>query len=107
MSTDWSGPDTWVVLIDERGVGWRVIPENRHSVDAAVEKWISSGRTQDTLLDLTEVDGGELRILASIVQAFYMSTPELRRAGVQFRAFKEREEMEIRMDLGLWDATDE
>lgn len=99
---DWSGPDTWVVILDETGTAWFVMPEGKDSIDAAVERYISSGRTLDTLLDLTDLDGSELRILASTVRLFYTCTPESRMNHMHYQAFREREKQQFRADLGLW-----
>jgi len=76
-------------------------------VDAAVERWISSGRTNDTLLRLTMIDGDEVAILASRVTSWMVSTPEGRRRAIEWDAVYRSEREAMKQEAGIWDEADE
>lgn len=66
--------DTGYVLVDAGEEG---------SIDAAVERYVTSGGTVDTLLCVTLLDGSVYKVKASLVTAWYLSTPEGRMRGVE------------------------
>ena len=72
-------------------------------VNAAVEKWIASGCTTDTLLDLTCVDGDDFCIKASAIVSWLLSTPEGRRRRVEWEASVKEESREYKQATGDWD----
>lgn len=77
---------SFVKVYDIQGdmVGVALSEEPR--IDAAVSKWVDSGKTQDTLLSLETPDGSEYKTLASAIQSWLVSTPEIRRRKAEIEA---------------------
>ena len=78
-------------------------PQEEPRVDAAVSRWIDSGRTQDTLLSLDLMDGCAYKCLASCVSEWFLSTPENRRTSIEWEQLAKQEDTEVRQSLGIWD----
>ena len=72
-------------------------------IDAAVSQYLSSGRTHDTILDLTMISGAEYKILASCVTSWMLCTPETREANLRQELAMRDEEKTMRHALGMWD----
>lgn len=71
--------DRWVTvwLLDESRL---IVQEHEEPrVSAAVEMWISSGGTRDSILTMAGVGGRVVNYRASQVAGWMVSTPELRR----------------------------
>lgn len=80
------GVGDFIKLYDDGGIYWILSPDNEQSIDAAVSLWIESGGTRDTLLDLTSPDGSNVRLPASNVRSWHISTPESRRRNAEWNA---------------------
>lgn len=78
-------------------------PDDEPRIDAAVERWVSSGRTQDTLLALTRLDGDEYKVKASTITSWCISTYEGRVRAAEWEALMRAEEGQIREAAGLWE----
>ena len=94
---------SFVRLWDTNGAAFMVAIEEEPRIDAAVSKWIDSGKTQDTLLDLTDVVGSSYKTLASEITSWLVLTPELRRAGVAYNKALDDEVVAIKSDLGIFE----
>lgn len=92
-------PGTYVRVFDEDG-NISVELDDEPRVDAAVQRWIDSGRTRDTVLSLTCLDGSEIHMLASKITTWYVSTPESRRLQVEFEAAYQQELRQMRAAAG-------
>lgn len=95
-------PDSWVKVwfMDE---GWVLCPlDEEPRIDAAVTTYIDSGRTRDSLIHLTAVDGGRVVVRASFVSGWSVSDPAMRRAGWEYRAMVEAEDRENKAAVGIF-----
>lgn len=95
-------PDTYLVVY-EGNEGVFVEADEEGALDAAVTRYVESGRTRDDLLSLTMLTGPEYRVLASRVTSWYLSTPESRRRAIADQKARDDEEREIKQALGMWD----
>lgn len=59
----------------------KTMAEDEPVIDAAVSRWVESGKTRDTLLMLTCIDGELYKLLASMACSWTISTPEGREKG--------------------------
>lgn len=82
---------------------WNVCIEDAPRIDAGVSRYIDSGGTADTLLDLTLLNGYELRIRASRVTAWFISTPDARLRAMELEKLQGEERAAHRTTLGIWD----
>lgn len=87
-------PTEWLVLWDTDNDAYYVATHEESKIDAAVTQWIDSQETRDTLLHLDKVDGSFLRIKASGVKAWALSTAATRELQEQINASLERDEDE-------------
>ena len=94
---------SWVCLYDGPDSNWNVSLDDEPRIDAGVSSYIDSGGNVDTLLDITTVDGAALRIRASTVVAWFVSTPETRRRSVDLGRMQAEERAANRQSAGLWD----
>jgi hypothetical protein len=95
-------PDRWVKVwfTDE---GWVLCPEYEEPrIDAAVSAYIDSGRSRDSLIHLTALDGGRIVVRASFVSGWSTSDPEMRRAAWEHRAAFEAEDRENKAAVGIF-----
>lgn len=93
---------SWLRLFEVDGSCWLVEASEEPRIDAAVERYLSSGRTHDALLSLTLADcAGECRTLASRIGSWCLSTPELREEQRQHEKLRRDEDREARLALGL------
>lgn len=81
----------YVAVYDESG-HVKCVPEDEPRVDAAVSLWVDSGRTRDTILYLTALDGARYCVLASHVTSWMLSAPQDRErsAGIELALKEER-----------------
>ncbi|MGB0964393.1 MAG: hypothetical protein ACPGVY_17065 [Mycobacterium sp.] len=94
---------SWVCLYDDSESHWTLVAEDEPRIDAAVSLHISSGGTHDTLLDLTGIEGFPIRLRASTVTSWFLSTPESRLRSTELTKLQADESAANRAALGLWD----
>lgn len=94
---------TYITVWDTSGERTSVCIDDEPRVDAAVSQWIASGRTQDTLLDLTTPEGVSFKCLASSIISWYTSSPEGRRRLKELNQELDAEDKRVKMELGIWD----
>lgn len=94
---------SFVRLWDTNGAAFMLSVEEEPRIDAAVSKWIDSGKTQDTLLDLIDVVGAPYKTLASEITSWLILTPESRRAGIAYSKALDDEAQVIRTELGIFE----
>jgi len=75
------------------------VPEDEPRVDAGVTTFLESGETRDVLLDLTLVEGFTFRVLASMIFAWFISTPEARRNAVILSLEQKAEDDALKQEL--------
>lgn len=97
---------TFLKIYDSDGAYWCILSTEEGQVDAAVERWLSSAGTVDSLLDLTMVDGENLRVRASRIIGWTRSTPAGRAKGAEVEKQMEDERKANRAAAGLFDAED-
>lgn len=86
----WDVPPAWLMVYNDGGC-CRVDVADEPKLDAAVEQWVSSGETRDSLLLLTTVEGEPFKVLASTVTSWLTSTPASRARTRALEAALERE----------------
>lgn len=84
-------PGTYTIVCRNDDMALNVL-ESVDSIDARTQEWLTSSRTRDSWVSLTNVDGDEVRVLASSITALIVSTPEGRRKQAAFR-YASREEL--------------
>ena len=94
---------SWVCIYDALGSLWTVCVDDEPNIDAAVSRYLDSGGTMDTLLDLTTIEAETLRIRASLVVAWFVSSQETRRRTVEMESMQSRERAANRQSAGIWD----
>ena len=67
-------------------------------IDAAVTEWVDSGRTKDTVLHLTTLEGVPYTTLASNMVAWAHSTPESRKAFAHVNQAMLNEQLQLDTD---------
>jgi hypothetical protein len=72
---------TFLLVYDKYQSFTRIELADESTIDAAVEQYISSGGTRDTLLLLTTVSGAMYKIPASNFSNWIVTTPEIRTAS--------------------------
>ncbi len=92
---------SWVCLYDGTDSCWTVSVDDEPRIDAGVSRHIDSGGHTDTLLDLATTEGAPLRIRASQVVAWFVSTPETRARAVELTKAQEEERAANRQRVGL------
>jgi hypothetical protein len=93
---------SWVCIYDALDSLWTVGVDDEPRVDAAVSRYLDSGGTTDTLLDLTTIENETLRIRASLVVAWFVSSPETRRRSVEVESMQKSEHAANRQATGQW-----
>lgn len=88
------GPDDGYVLAEAH---------QEPALDAAVTAYLSSGGTRDELISLTLLDGSELKLRASAVGSWYVSTPASRTRAVELEKELADELRAIRAAAGIFD----
>jgi len=88
---------------DESGSFCDFEVEEEPRVNSAVQRWVDSGRTKDTVLDLTTKGGEPFCVLASTITSWKVSTLEGRVAGVDFDVSLQNEIRGLRESLGAFD----
>lgn len=93
---------TYTILntADER---WTVDAADESRIDAGVTQYLGSGCTRDTLLDLTTTEGEPLRILASQVVSWLISTPASRQRYMMRQKAEQDEVTRLRREAGFPD----
>ena len=94
---------TYLKLFDAQGEIYCVSADDEPRVDAGVSAWIDCGGTRDVLLDLTMLEGSTLKILASQIVAWAVSTPEHRERRIVIDQESDAEYSEMRRANGIWD----
>lgn len=95
MTAETEGPGTYLVLYLASSIAFYVDPADYDSVEANWAKWVESGRTVDRVLSLSYIGGAPLRLLASSLVGFSLSTPETRRVYAAFENAMDEEEKEL------------
>lgn len=90
-------------MYDDDGDQWAVVVDDEPRIDAAVSRHVESGGTRDTLLDLTSLEGFPVRIRASAIASWFVSTPDTRRRSAELRKLQSDEAEEHRASLGIWE----
>ena len=90
MSAAAEGPDadtiTFVKVYSDDGGYVCAVPEDEPMLDAAVQAYLDSGETRDTLVHLTLLDGDRCVVRASHVTSWVTSTPDGRTRGAAIDA---------------------
>jgi hypothetical protein len=94
------GPGTYIIVCRNDDMALNVT-DSIDSVDARTQEWLSSGKTRDSWVSLTNIDGDEVRVLASSVTALILSTPEGRRRQAAFRFASQEEQKVLRAEAGF------
>ncbi len=97
---------TFLKLWDKLGASSLLHVDDEPRVNAAVSRWVDSGRSRDTLLDLTGVDGDQFYTLASEVTSWLVSTPRGRLLSRQWDRDVGNEQQEHKAQLGIWEDDD-
>ena len=84
---------------------YRVIPDDEPHIDIGVSRWIESGETQNMLLQLTCMDGCTVKILASAISDWFVSTSDSRQKALELQKAYQDEEKGHKMALGMWEET--
>lgn len=69
---------SFLQVYDVQGAAVHLQLADESLIDAAVEQYITSSRTRDTLLLLTTFGGAPYKVLASQITSWHPSTPETR-----------------------------
>lgn len=93
---------TYIDLHIEGDDWFHVQPEDEGAIDAAVERWAASVGHVDTLLDLTLRNGDSMRIKASAIKWWIVSTAEGRAKGVVLDKEADEEHKQNRANAGLF-----
>jgi hypothetical protein len=72
-------------------------------VSAAVSQYIDSGKTKDTLLDLTLIGGAAYYVRTSNIVSWLISTPSFRRSWEEYDAAMEEEKKALKAEFGSWE----
>lgn len=94
---------TFVRLWTSDGGSWSIAVEEEPRIDAAVSRWVDSGETRDTLLLVTLTGGDPLKLRASFVASWMISTPEGRRRELEISKESDDEQERVRKELGIWE----
>lgn len=95
--------DTYLKVYDGEDSCFVCVPEDEPRVNAAVSRYVDSGCTHDTLLDLTMVEGPTIYIRASDIRCWFVSTPGSRERRIGIDKESEDEYAEHRRAHGIWD----
>lgn len=93
----------YIKLYDNDNNFYIISPEYESTIDSAVSRWIDSGKTLDTLLDIELAEKAPFRILASVIVAWIITTPESRRRYIDFVNEVDKEEKAVKMELGIFE----
>jgi len=108
MDSDWTPPESWLVVFEIANGSTHIDPSDEGALDAAVTRYLESGGTRDELLCLTLSEGGTYRIRASQVSSWYLSTPDHVRNNLIRNAAQRDIDRATRASLGLpWKEEDE
>ena len=78
-------------------------PDDEPRLDAVVTAFLDSGRTKDTLLCLTMLEGVPYKVLASEVTSWAVSTADSRKMRVRINHESEEEERSAKAELGIFE----
>lgn len=93
---------TYLRLWEANNTTTCVSPDDEHTIDAAVTRYLDTGR--DELLLLTTYSGDRYRTRASLILSLMLSTPEGRAKDAEIDKELGDEARETRLSLGLsWD----
>lgn len=84
-------PDTYVKIFEIDGEFVYAQSYEEQRIDAAVELWVSSNKTRDSILKIDLIDGLSYNILASRIASWFLSTPEYRERRYKVVADQEEE----------------
>lgn len=93
-------PGAFVKVYTHDGGAWCVSAEDEGSIDAAVEQWLSSGETRDTLLHMAQTDGDRLCLRASRISGWMLSTVDGRRRSAEISKAYDDEAKANRREAG-------
>lgn len=93
----------YIKLFDSDGSFYIIDPKYEQTIDAAVTRYIDSGKTIDTLLDLELAEGASFRFLASKIIGWIYTTPETRKAYLDFTHSVFQEEKSTKASLGIFE----
>jgi hypothetical protein len=86
------------------GDGYYLVEQHEEPrIDAAVSAFLDSGCTRDQLLTIDLLDGKVLKLRASRIESFYISTPDNRRASIEREKALADESKATRASLGMFD----
>lgn len=80
-----------------------VEPDEEPHIDAAVSTWLSSGKTVDSILSITLLDGTEFKVLTSTVMSWYVTTAADRKRSWELERDLRDERKQHRLDAGLYE----
>lgn len=95
-------PDSYVKISDGDGFVTCPIAEEPR-VDAAVQAWLDSGGTRDSLIMLEMADGDIYKVRASHIKWWIISTPMGRKNQLDLQRQAKEEEQAVLRELGMWD----
>jgi len=106
--SDWTPPESWLVVLEDDSTATHIDPADEGTLDAAVTRYLESGCTRDELLCLTLSEGGPYRVLASRVVGWWLNTPEHQMHNLMRKEAQKEAEKGRRAALGLpWKEEDE
>jgi len=82
---------------------YRVIPEDEPRIDSQVESYLTSGKTKDSIIEITCKDGSMIKVLASEISDWYFSTLSTRKINLELQKLHEDEERMTKQALGMWE----
>lgn len=92
----------FLIVYEKGGEVTQVEADESNSVDAAVSAWIDSGRTKDSILYLSMVNGtATYRVLASCITSWWVSTPAYRRAHLEQVQRQKNESRALKTEMGI------
>ena len=94
--------DVYLRVWDNTGDMIAVDAAEEPRLDAAVSTFIDSGGTRDALVELGLIEGGTVKIRASVVHSWMLSTPESRFRLMEINKSEAEEREEFRNKLGIW-----
>ena len=93
---------TFLVVYENDGTS-HVHPSCEPRINAAVERYVTSGCNVDTLLDLELLDGSTYWVKTSIIEGWTISTPEYRRYNFQHNHRLDQEVKSAKAEVNVWD----
>lgn len=94
-------PERWVCMYEVDGSPWCLVESDEPRIDAAVTDYLNSCGMKDRLIDLTTVDGFDVKMPVSRIANWFVSDPEGRKRHEFLDHWQEKETERVREELGI------